>query len=164
MHRYMTWALAVALVIASRAPVAASEKRPLPEFTVTTLEGAAVPVASLGQQGQWLIVDVAADSAPSGRLLQAMKVWESAAAVAQRSVVVVAGEAANARTLIARLGDDAPGVRWVADPSSAAWKALRLTGTPTLVGVRDGRIEWVLAGVLNDPRVLESAVTSWVGK
>lgn len=163
MNRHMPWALALALLIGSGVDALASEKRPLPEFSVTTLEGAVVPVASLGMQGQWLIVYVGPDSAPSGRLLQAMKAWEASATIAQRSLVVVGGEADSARQLIAKLADDAPAVRWVTDPTQAAWKALRLSGTPTIVGVRDGRVEWALAGVLNNPATLESVVTSWVG-
>jgi hypothetical protein len=37
-----------------------------------------------------------------------------------------------------------------------------LTGTPCLLGVRDARIMWSLAGVLNDPKALESVIRSRV--
>ena len=57
---------------------------------------------------------------------------------------------------------DYPSVRWLADPDGAAWKALRLTGTPFILGIKDSQIVWSLAGVLNDPAVLESVIRSWV--
>jgi hypothetical protein len=44
------------------------------------------------------------------------------------------------------------------------WSALRLTGTPVLVGVKQGMIQWAISGVLNDPAALESAVKTWVDR
>lgn len=162
MNRTMRWAILPALLVCvASVHGIASEKRPLPEFQVTTLEGATATGASLGQPGQWLIIYVAADSAPSARLVKALKGWQSPA-LSERTVVVVGGAVADARRFVAQQAEAAPSVRWMANPTSSAWKALRLSGTPTLVGVRDGRIEWVLAGVLNDPKALESVVTSWV--
>ena len=162
MNRNMRWATLLALLVtlASVGAIAA-EKRPLPPFDVTTPTGATVGAASLGPPGQWLIVYVAPNSAPSARLVKALQSWQSPA-LAERTVVVIGGTLAGARRFIDQQAGAASSLRWVTDPSSVAWRALRLSGTPTLVGVKDGRIEWVLAGVLNDPKALESAVRSWV--
>jgi hypothetical protein len=74
----------------------------------------------------------------------------------------VGGPADQAASFVAGRGDQFAAVRWFADPGEAAWRAMRFTGTPSLVGVRDGQIQWTIAGVLNDPKALESVVRSWV--
>jgi len=162
MNRNMRWAALPSLLVTLASVVGvAAEKRPLPPFDVTTPAGATVGAASLGTPGQWLMVYVAPDSAPSARLVKALQSWQSPALV-ERTVIVIGGTLADARRFVDQQVGAASSLRWVADPASAGWKALRLSGTPTLVGVKDGRIEWVLAGVLNDPKALESVVRSWV--
>jgi len=162
MKMNMRWAVLVGVLIAAASAVGiGAQKRPLPEFLVTTPGGTEVTAASLATPGQWLLVYVTAGSAPSGRLVEALKTWQSPA-LSERTVIVVGGALADAQAFVAQQANAGPSVRWVADPASAAWKALRLSGTPTLIGVKDGRIEWVLAGVLNDPKALESVVRSWV--
>ena len=41
-------------------------------------------------------------------------------------------------------------------------RALDLRGTPVLIGVERGEINWTIGGVLNDPGALESVVRKWV--
>jgi hypothetical protein len=54
-------------------------------------------------------------------------------------------------------------VRWYADEQAEAWQALRLGGTPMLVGIRDGRVEWTLSGTVSDPESLDGLLSSWLG-
>lgn len=86
-----------------------------------------------------------------GRRLAALV---ACAAVAACAVLPAAGAAGG--------GNEFPAVRWFADPDGSARLALRITGTPFILGVTDGQIAWSLAGVLNDPRALESVMRGWV--
>ena len=157
--------LAVATVIAVALGLAAlvstAEKRPLPAFQVATLDGMAVDSPQVGPAGQWLLIYVTPTSAASARLLSGMKQWETPELDA-RTVVVIGAPVADAARFVSARAAEFPSVRWLADPQSAAWQALRLTGTPYILGVKDGQIAWSLAGVLNDPKALESVIRSWV--
>ena len=139
----------------------AAEKRPLPEFQVATLDGAVVASAQIGPAGQSLLIYVTPTSPASARLLAAMKAWQTDA-MAQRVIVVIGAPVAAAQAFVSERASEFARVRWLADPEGEAWRALRLTGTPYLLGVRHGQIAWALAGVLNDPTALESVVRSWV--
>ncbi|HEY3547199.1 MAG TPA: hypothetical protein VGK17_14085 [Propionicimonas sp.] len=156
-------AAVLALAVASGAArvAGAAEQRPLPAFQVVSLDGAATPSDQIGVAGQWLVIYVTPTSAASARLLAAMKAWDSPA-MARRVVVVVGAPLPATQAFVAQRSSDIPGVRWFADPQGGAWKALRLTGTPYLLGVRDGGIKWSLAGVLNDPKTLESVIRTWI--
>ena len=151
----------IACALGAAAPVCAGERGPLPAFQLLTLEGAAVESAKIGPAGQWLLIYTTPTSAASARLLAAMKQWESPGLNA-RTVVVVGTAVDQAAAFVQRHVADYPSVRWLADPDGAAWKALRLTGTPFILGIKDSQIVWSLAGVLNDPAVLESVIRSWV--
>ena len=151
----------IACALGAAAPVRAVERGPLPAFQLLTLERAAVESAKIGPAGQWLLIYTTPTSAASARLLAAMKQWESPGLDA-RTVVVVGAAVDKAAEFAQQHAADYPAVRWFADPDGAAWKALRLTGTPFIVGIRDNQIVWSLAGVLNDPAVLESVIRSWV--
>ena len=155
-------AAAAALVAAlGMAAVGAVEKGPLPAFQVAALDGAAVASSQMGPSGQWLLVYVTPTSAASARLLGGMKAWETPA-LDLRTVVVVGAPVADTAAFARERAAEFPAVRWFADPEGAAWKALRLTGTPYILGIRNGQVVWSLAGVLNDPKALESVVRSWV--
>jgi hypothetical protein len=151
--------IAVALGLAALA--SAAEKRPLPAFQVATLDGVAVDSPQVGPAGQWLLIYMTPTSAASARLLSGMKQWETPELDA-RTVVVIGAPVADAARFVSARAAEFPAVRWLADPQGAAWQALRLTGTPYILGVKDGQIAWSLAGVLNDPKALESVIRSWV--
>ena len=53
-------------------------------------------------------------------------------------------------------------VTWFADAGDEAWQALELTGTPVLIGIEDGEMKWTIAGVLNDPKMVDSVVRTWL--
>ena len=153
----------LALLAAAAASMAAGadEKRPLPAFQVTTLEGAAVQSPQVGPAGQWLLIYVTPTSAASIRLLAGMKQWETPE-LSLRTVVIVGAPVADAVAFTGERGTEFPAGRWFADPQGAAWQALRLSGTPYILGMKDGQIVWSLAGVLNDPKALESVIRTWV--
>ena len=154
---------AAALCLGVVSTASASEKRPLPQFTVTASSGERVEVASLAADGPWVLIYVAPASTPSGRVIRALEEWASEVPqVAERTVIVLAGTRDAARAFVAQLGDRFPPVRWTMDEDGTASEALRVSGTPTIIGVKAQQIEWVLAGVLNEPRTYQQVVTAWV--
>lgn len=162
---WLSWAArcvaGVALMTMAVGPVAAQASRPVPEVAVAAPGGAMVPLTSLGGEQPWLILYMGAPgSAASLRLLQAMESWALGGALSR--VVVVVATAADAQPLASEWATRLPGVRWAGDPDNAMAKALGVRGAPTLLGIKGGAVDWVLAGVLNDPTMLRDVVKSWI--
>ena len=162
---HATWnkgAAFVAALIVAGATLAAIEQRPMPAFEVVNAAGAATSSAAIGPGGKWILIYVTPECRSCQRLFTAMEEWNSA----QRggaTVVRVQGEHAAVQAYAAeRLPAAVVGSRWYADASGAARRALALTGSPVIIGMRDQQISWALAGVLNDPAALESALRTWV--
>lgn len=155
--------LLAALALAAVLPVWASEKRPLPDVAVTASDGSRISLPSVASEGAWLLIYVGTASTPSTRLVSALKEWHGEVpAMGGRTVLLFAGPVEDARRFVEARGDDMPPVRWLADADGAAAAALRLSGTPTILGMSAGRVEWALAGVLNDPKTFQQALTGWV--
>ena len=153
--------LTLALALGIVASLDASEKRPLPAFAMVMLDGAPTNSIAAAGGGTHLIVYVSPGSAPSDRLVRALKQWDSEALRA-RTLVIIGNNRADAQQWIDAAGADALAVRYAVDEGGEARRALKLTGAPHLLGIADGRIEWAISGVLNDPRMLESVVRTWV--
>jgi hypothetical protein len=157
--------LPVVWMVLTSAPALAAPERPLPDFTVVTADGQARASGVLTSEPRWLLVYVRPESGPCNRLLRLLKDWQSAA-LTTRTVLVVGGTVEDARTYVERrLPKELQGfIAWYADPDESAWNALELRGTPVMLGVEDGQIQWRLAGVLSRPESLESVVRTWVEK
>lgn len=143
-------------------PAAAIETRPMPPFTVTRPDGAVVDSAHLTAETQYVLLYVKADCRPCDRLLALIRNANSPQ-FTSRVVVLVNGAPADGDRYIARLiPAEAGPVTWYADTDGGGYGALRLTGAPVLIGVKDGRVMWSVAGVLNDAATVESVVRTWV--
>ena len=137
-------------------------ERPLPAFEVVTSEGAAVSSAQLTSEPQYLLVYVNAASSTSRKLLDALGEWATPE-LARRTVVVIGGTPQEAQRFIeSGMPASLLGTARYFDTGRSAWQALNLRGSPVLIGVRDGRTEWSLSGVLSDPAALKSVVLTWV--
>jgi hypothetical protein len=156
-------AAAAALFLSGAAQiVAATEKRPLPPFTVTRPDGIAIDSRQLTAEPQYVLLYVRPDCRPCDRLLALVRSAKSPQ-FTSRVVVIVSGEADAAAAYVARqVPADAGPVTWYADPQGGGYRALRLTGMPELIGVREGQMMWSVAGVLNDAATVESVVRTWV--
>ena len=53
------------------------------------------------------------------------------------------------------------GASWYADAGEGA-RALRVTTVPAVFGVRDGTIEWSVAGVLTDTTDIRTIISNWL--
>jgi hypothetical protein len=107
---------------------------------------------------------------PSERLVEALKQWQTPEMV-RRTVVLVDGRSPESAGWIRRsFGDpEHSGWRVCLDLQGQARKALAIAGAPTLIGITAATedaaamptISWSIAGVLNSPSSLESAVRTW---
>lgn len=137
-------------------------ERPLPAFQVVTAEGAVVSSAQLTSEPQYLLVYVNAASSTSRKLLDALGEWATPE-LARRTVVVIGGTPQEAQRFIeSGVPESLQGMTRYFDTGRSAWQALNLRGSPVLIGVREGRTEWSLSGVLSDPTALKSVVLTWV--
>lgn len=157
--------VAVALALVSISPAAsalAGQRRPVPEVALLGRDGRAASVKAAIGDRTVVVVYLMPATAPSERLLEAMKTW-SPPVDPGRVVLVVDGQSADAgQWLAAHLapgGDAGPAVFFDVDGSGR--KALGVTGAPTLMGVEKGEIRWDLAGVLNEPAALEPVLRNW---
>jgi hypothetical protein len=155
--------MAAALCIVTAGPLAAAEKgKPLPAFDLVAADGRTVSSSALSQEQQWLLVYVTPGCLPCDRLVKALGEWRSPLADA-RTVLVVGAPAGEATKYLAATRPAAlAGVPAYTDPSRKIHEALKIGGAPALIGIKDGRVEWTLGGVLNDPRAVESVIRAWV--
>jgi hypothetical protein len=155
-------AIAALLVIGAYASVAAIEKRAIPPFSVTRSDGTAVDSAQLTAETQYVLLYLRPDCRPCDRLLALVK-SANAPQLASRMVVVVNGDMnAGAKYIGRQIPAEAGLVTWYADTDGGGYRALRLTGMPALIGVKDGQMMWSIAGVLNDAETVESVVRTWL--
>jgi hypothetical protein len=153
----------VALLVAGAyVSVAAIEKRAIPSFSLTRLDGTTVDSAQLTAETQYVLLYVRPDCRPCDRLLALVKSANSPQFTSRLVVVVNGDTTAGARYVGRQIPADAGPVTWYADTDGGGYRALRLTGMPALIGVKDGQMMWSIAGVLNDAETVESVVRTWV--
>lgn len=157
-----TWPRTLTLIVTLALAPGWLAAQTLPPFDLTAADGQPVSSASLGRAGRWLLVYVVPGSAPSDRLVQ----WLGESWPAERLgdlVLIVAAAPADARTYLANKGGQGlDGAAWYADAGNAAWQALRFEGTLAVAGMTDGRLEWKLDGVIEDPMAVTPPMTAWL--
>ena len=140
----------------------AIEQKPLPAFQVFTKDGRPVPSIELSGQERWLLIYAIPDCRPCDQLIRALKDWQTPQLVA-RTVLVIGAQTDMAQAYVQMsLRAEVSAISWYADAEGQAWQALGIQGTPLLIGIRRGRMEWAISGVLKDTGTLESAVRTWV--
>ena len=160
MKRHLILSLGAALLALALMPGGAlAQSRPLPAFTVVSATGVVVSSSQLHGAGRWLLVYVAPDAVTSERLLRSLEEW--VATDGARVVVIVAGDTPAAQQIRSLPAPSAAAV--YADPDGNAARALGVSSVPALAGVASGALDWLVQGVLNDPRMVEPIVRSWLG-
>ena len=167
-NRFGAWRIGAAALLVlgvplqSAAIMRATERKPLPAFTVSASSGQPTASGTVSGEGRSLIVYVTPGNTSCDRLLAALNEWRSDALLT-RLVVIVAGDLEAARTYaLARVGSEGAAYRWYADVDGQARAALDLRDGPALVGIDKGIVEWSLTGVLNAPAAVESVVKNWL--
>jgi hypothetical protein len=156
---WLTAAIAVALM-ATGGSLSAERRRALPELNLTTLQGAIVGRDSIKQSGPFLILYVTPDCQACDTVLTALA-GAKPPLPSGRIVVVVADGQTGAKDLRGRY----PALdlsQWLMDPSREGFRTLGLSGTPTVLGVRDDTIEWRLSGAAIKGARLRSVFESWL--
>jgi hypothetical protein len=140
----------------------AVEKKPLPDFQVTSPQGHPFSSLQLTQTNRWLLVVLTPSDPLSDRLLLAFHQWPESRWIS-KTIWIVEAPADLARTYLeSKLGDSAHRISWVSDEPRLAFQSLSLKGLPVVIGMDQSQMQWTLSGVLNDPSRLESIVESWV--
>lgn len=161
-NRFLTFALAAGLFLAAPPAGAQSPQGALPAFTVTAPDGQAVASETLAPSSAWILVYLDPSPTPCAELVRLLQKWQTPQLLS-RLVLVVRASPNDARTWLERtLGGDRVPFNWVADNRLEAWTALGLDGSPVLVGLKQGQVEWRLMGILSRVESLESIVRSWV--
>jgi hypothetical protein len=148
------------IVCGAARTVRASEQTALPAFDVASPQGAIVHSTGLSGEPRWLMIYVSPGCLPCDRLLAALAKWQSTM-VTERLIVVVAADAAAAERYAAAQMAATP-IKWYADSGGEARRSLGIQQPLALVAVENGRVQWTVSGVLNDPEALEPLVSTWV--
>lgn len=158
----MTKALALtgAAIFLWTAAAGAIERMKLPVFALTDSAGRTVVSNQLARPGNWLLVYVGTDCPPCESVLKSVGA-EEAPSLAPRMVIVVNSTDAEAIEGLVRRHPSLAGAAWYADAAEGA-RALRVETVPAVFGVRDGTIEWSVAGVLTDPTDIKTIISNWV--
>jgi len=140
----------------------AAEDGPLPAFRVLGPDGAPIASRQLTAESRWVMLYIAPGCAPCDDLLRATGTWQLQPRPG-RIVVLIRGTVTDAAAYVEKNpARKVATVTWFADAGDEAWQALELTGTPVLIGVQDGEMKWTIAGVLNDPKMVDSVVRTWL--
>jgi hypothetical protein len=156
--RMAVFALVVMLSV-SAGSARALDQGALPAFTLVSPAGAAVASADISSEAHWLLIYVSTACGSCDRLLSALEQWRPTLPQG-RIVVVIRGPRDDAQIYATRHAD-AAGLPWYADADQHASRALGLQHEPALVAVENGRIAWVVTGVLNDPSAVEPVIRNW---
>jgi hypothetical protein len=155
----LTTALCGVMIGAAAPDVRAADKKPVPSVVLQAADGAPVELAMVATEGAWLVLYVAPGAPATGRLLEALRQWQLPSL---DHVVVIAGGQTAEATAFVQADHQLQGVRFMLDRDREAWRALQLSGAPTVIGIRNNVIDWRLTGVLNDPESLRAVVTTWL--
>jgi hypothetical protein len=156
--------LAIGAVAAASVIAQGIERKPLPAFTLTTLDGSPVSSADLIRSGDWLLVSVRPACAPCDTLLRTTINAAAAPGVPAHTVVVIGGVDPATAARLAESFTDLTGIAWYADPAGAMKDALPVAAAPVVFGMRGSMVEWSLAGVVPDAVSMRTALVSWVSR
>lgn len=155
-------ALVVGMLTFCASSALALDQNVLPAFDLVSPTGAAVASSELSKEAHWLLIYVSTACGSCDRLLSALEQWRPTLPQG-RIVVVIRGQRDTAQAYATQHAD-AAGMAWYADADQNGARALGLQRVPALVAVENGRIEWVVTGVLNDPSALEPIVRNWTAR
>jgi hypothetical protein len=150
----------VALVALLGSSLHAIERKPLPEFALSALDGTETSSADLVAEGQWLLVYVQMGCPSCDTLMQTLVDQHSE--LARRTVIVIGGVNAATATKLAGAFPALSAARWYADRSNALAETLRAAGVPVVYGLRGKMLEWSLTGIVPDAATYRTTLVSWV--
>src|SRR5262245_5995370 len=141
------------LWIAPRAE--ARKPAPLPDFALTTTDGTIVRSDQLRLLNRWLLMYVHPESGHSEVVLNILR-DEPPAALGPKVIVIVSGVEGGDVARMAKSYPHLGMVKWYADPKRDAYRALKLGGSPTVLGMKQSTVQWALTGTLANPARLKA--------
>ncbi len=163
MPRQMLAALVSIAVTLAPVSVSPISRGAPPTFALRAPDGMRVGSADVLGREPWILLYAIPGCGPCDELLTSFGRL-GAPRLLQRIVLVIGASPEGARAYVRERGRAALRVlRWYADEQAQAWQALQPGGTPTLVGIRDGRVEWTLSGTVSDPESFDGLLSSWLG-
>lgn len=159
-HALFTLAICVVLVSFFGLRAAAIERKPLPAFSITALDGTEATSDSLVADGQWLLVYLQTGCSACDTLMRA--VVQERTELASHMVIVIGGVDAATATRLAGAFPRLSGARWYADKTNVLGATLRTSGAPVVYGLRGKMLEWSLTGIVPDAAAYKKALVSWV--
>jgi len=162
MRKIFSLVIGAVLGLAAAGAAAAAERKALPPFTLTTVDGTSVESGALAAEGTWIFVYVQARCVPCDAVLAQIDSDERAAA--PRIAIVGAGMDADQMAVLAAKHPNLKSSRWLADPARAASSVLGVKAMPTVFGLRGSFVEWRLAGTVRSHKDLESILFTWLEK
>lgn len=151
-----------AIAVVAVGSVRAIERRPLPAFTLTDLNGQPVASETLPTAGKWLLIYVQPKCDSCDALLRTIDVRDQPGLPSRMAIVVGRADAAAAAAQAARF-PDLSAAHWYAGRDRSASEALKVVSAPMVFGVRDDRLEWSVAGIVPDLDGVKSALITWAG-
>jgi len=153
--------VALAAVMTTSAVARGIERKPLPAFNLTTLDGRAVSSQALVRAGNWLLVTVRPGCPPCDTLLRTI---DPATAMPAHTTVVITGVDVATAARLAGGFSDVAGITWFADPGGSMKDVLPVAAAPVVFGMRESTIEWSLAGIVPDATSMRTALASWIAR
>lgn len=153
-------AICVVLVLFFGLRADAIERKPLPAFSITALDGTEATSDSLVSTGQWLLVYLQTGCSACDTLMRA--VVEERTDLASHMVIVIGGVDAATAARLAGAFPRLSGARWYADKTNVLGTTLRTPGAPVVYGLRGNMLEWSLTGIVPDASAYKTALVSWV--
>ncbi len=147
------------LILTSHA--SAIEPVAVPAFTVQSMSDIPVGSDQLSQSPRWILVYLTDDCRNCDEILHTLEAYRNPPLSGRLAVIVGGG---TPETISALIGprEKIASLRWYTDPDWQAYQALSISGTPVAFGIRDGIIEWSLAGTPWDQKTARSILTEWV--
>jgi hypothetical protein len=139
----------------------AGQGQSLPAFELTAEDGSVVSSGSIATGTAALIVFVRPGCAPCDGVLHGIEAVDQPSAIARVVIVVSGADAAAVRAEVARHPKLAQAT-WYGDPPEDGLRLLRLTGAPSVAGLRAHTVDWTLSGVLSDSIDLRSILSTWL--
>lgn len=140
----------------------AVERRSWPAIDLLREDGRAAVSDRQIRSGAWIVLYVAPECASCEAVLAAADAMQGAHPRARLLVVVAAEPSAMSRAF--RRYPHLSDATWLADPTNALARELRLPPAPVVLGLRDRLIEWSVEGVLTETAQLQTIMTSWLSR
>jgi hypothetical protein len=166
LHRYGISTVLLCCAFTIPAALWAIKPAPLPVLpAMIGVDGVAPATAQLfPADPRWLIVYLRPECRPCDTLLQLVKKQDQSPALARRMVIVVGGGTTLQLQKLKAQFPTLAAARWYTANEKGMRTALKLAGSPVVLGVERRFLRWSINGIPKNPEVVRSAMVNWAGR